>query len=471
MLQPYNLLLIASQLSVLTYYIGVLLYALPIPDYKVKRWAPLMIRDGIWTAILVVSFTLLLNVSDLIASFSGYTLSSIAKLSDNIIATIFSYNFIIRVIAALVSLAPGATSSLIYAAALPLFLTQYTVLWAALTMLLLTLIIAEGKSLLAALGIALMAIPFRIGRSAGASLLAFALVANSMLPYFPAWLNTLAGVTGASFTKLFYSNETYYTVWGLIRDAYGGYASYSAIIFDKTNSNEKFIFKVNSDGTYIVALPYYLEEGTYHAYLDYMGLMITLQPSTVKIPGDLRRSYRYVGVDYRLDLYASSSIVFLRPLGVLVKPRNCLVGYVGYGSESNIITLLCQHNWTTITIRVPENCKLSVVISGSRVYAKRVTLAPWRGVMVRVISLALMLNGSREVALNVKEECMGAIPKPLVKEGVTKPAGSASAITQIFIIILLYPFAAFSFVTLLSMVVLGLARSLGAVHPRVVFDI
>ena len=46
----------AFALSVLTYYLGVLIYAIPIPWYGIKRWAPLLIFDGLLAASLTLFF-------------------------------------------------------------------------------------------------------------------------------------------------------------------------------------------------------------------------------------------------------------------------------------------------------------------------------------------------------------------------------------------------------------------------------
>lgn len=469
-MQPYQLLIIASQLAVLTYYIGVLLYSLPIPDYRVKRWAPILVRDGIWMAVLVAAYSMLLEFSDLLASYSGYSLSAVARLSDEIISIIYSYNFIVRLLATIVSIVPGLTANIVYVFAFPLMFTQYTVLWAAVTILSLTLLVAAGKALLAALGIALMAIPFRIGRSAGASLLAFALAANAMLPYFPLWLETVAGIMGVSYAKLFSNTITYYTVWGVVKDEYGGYPSNAAIIFRKIDGNKTFIYKVREDGTYIISIPYYLEAGSYAVYLEYMAAMISLHPLTVKIPDSLTPSYQYVGVDYRLDFTASTNVVFTRPYGLVLLPRSCSTEYVHVGSSVTTITLYCPYNWSMLTVRLPEKCMLSIALSNARISSTREKLIPWRGVMVKEYQYMLAAYG-QPISISLTIKCGGYTVEPYIKPGISRAEVSSSIITYIIISLLVYPIAVFSYISIIAMVVLSIARIMGAIYPRVVFDL
>jgi hypothetical protein len=123
--EPYELLILASQLSILTYYLGVLLYVLPIPDYRVKKWAPILIRDGLWMAVLASAFTIILAASDLIAAYSGLTIRETAILASNVITNVYSVNFFYRLVAAILSALPGMSSSLLYAIMLPFFFMQY----------------------------------------------------------------------------------------------------------------------------------------------------------------------------------------------------------------------------------------------------------------------------------------------------------------------------------------------------------
>jgi len=66
-----GLLFLAYDLAMLSFFIGVLIYALPIPWYPLKRWAPRLMVDSIIAAILAISFYTLLDVSNFIARILG----------------------------------------------------------------------------------------------------------------------------------------------------------------------------------------------------------------------------------------------------------------------------------------------------------------------------------------------------------------------------------------------------------------
>ena len=177
-------LLIAYYLSILSFYLGVLIYALPIPWSGLKRWGPRLIMDSFFVASLAASFDLIIKFVDnlritlgadwhnFFAFVGGLTIFKTTLLIA--LATIQSFlSKFIPGIAKVLSIIMSKISYSLYASTMMLVLGEFirTTYW-----------------FLASLGIALMAIPFRIARGAGALLLSMALVFYVALPLYPYFL-------------------------------------------------------------------------------------------------------------------------------------------------------------------------------------------------------------------------------------------------------------------------------------------
>ena len=67
----YTFLLIAFYLSVLSYYLGTLLYMIPLPFYSIKKWAPTLMVDGIFSATLVFTYTIIMCIIDYFSNMLG----------------------------------------------------------------------------------------------------------------------------------------------------------------------------------------------------------------------------------------------------------------------------------------------------------------------------------------------------------------------------------------------------------------
>ncbi len=182
-------LLVAFNLSVLTYYLGVLVYALPIPWYGVKKWAPLLIVDGIFSAILVFGFNLIIQAVNYIFSILGLSWNNLMLWLNTTISSVFILIFFIQLL--------GSMLSKLSFGLIPNFLGPlYSILSYSLTSLFLiqfiSLIIRLHYTKLIALGVMLFAIPFRIARTAGAILISFSIVFYIGLPLLPIFIQTFA---------------------------------------------------------------------------------------------------------------------------------------------------------------------------------------------------------------------------------------------------------------------------------------
>lgn len=182
-------LLAAFNLSVLTYYLGVLVYALPIPWYGVKKWAPLLIMDGIFSAILVFGFNIIIQVVNYLFTILGLSWNNLMTWLNTTISSVFVLIFFIQLL--------GSMLSRLSFGLIPNFLGPlYSILSYSLTSLfllnLISLIIRLHYTKLIALGIMLFAVPFRIARTAGAVLISFSIVFYIGLPFLPIYIETLS---------------------------------------------------------------------------------------------------------------------------------------------------------------------------------------------------------------------------------------------------------------------------------------
>ena len=213
----------------LTFYIGALIYALPIPLSGVKRWGPRLLADAVYTMSLTVFFSSIFsfvtNVMKLLgASWNllfAYISSQVMFKTIAVVVlaqTSYMINKIIPGISALIKL---IMSKILFS------------LYISLLVFSLASIIKNLCILLASIGIALMSIPFRIGRYAGAFLLSFSIVFYVGLPLLPHFIAlAISASSSTNNTMLLYGkviSEYGYELGGFIdvvtkdRKIYGPY--------------------------------------------------------------------------------------------------------------------------------------------------------------------------------------------------------------------------------------------------------
>ena len=185
-----DFLVLAYSLAVLTYYLGALIYLLPIPLWGVKKWAPTLIYDSFAVTILVVLFTSIVEFISHFGSMFGVSWDTYFNwLLDRTLA-----------LSSFISLLIGVSLAVSYAggkAIVSSFLGPITSI-ATYTLIvmefffILGLVFKEYFAKILALGILLYAIPFRIARSAGASLIALSIVFTIALPFLPSFVATMS---------------------------------------------------------------------------------------------------------------------------------------------------------------------------------------------------------------------------------------------------------------------------------------
>ncbi|MEM1860046.1 MAG: hypothetical protein QW396_06445, partial [Metallosphaera sp.] len=67
----FEILAISQDLAGLTYFLGTLLMAVPIPVYGVKKWGPRLVIDGIYSSVLVNLYETLIAIIAQLGSYLG----------------------------------------------------------------------------------------------------------------------------------------------------------------------------------------------------------------------------------------------------------------------------------------------------------------------------------------------------------------------------------------------------------------
>ena len=222
---------IAGALGLLTYTIGALIYGLPIPSRGLKEWGSKMIKDGVYAMFWVMFYNVIVSLISNFASplwdnyltwlyqmmfeliffdtaFSG--LSRALPLIKSASITINKYTSITINFPKSFPRTPSVSSGTLLSLGSS-FLSNGASLFTVLMVL--SLVVLENWELFLAIGIMLISTPFRIGRSAGATLTAFSLVFYAGLPFLPVFV---AGVDLLSALYLANGNELAEAVYFMI---------------------------------------------------------------------------------------------------------------------------------------------------------------------------------------------------------------------------------------------------------------
>lgn len=184
-----ELLTLAVALASLTYAVGALILGLPIPYRPIKRWGPRLMADAIGTIVLVSSLGILLWLSDRIMSMLGISWGEF-------------YDWMAVRFTVLLAVYGGLqyASTLLKSSGLDVFIPivsgTVSAVSAALTGLRVIFFVALALQRLRyyfiVLGSVFYSIPFRIGRSVGATMISIGLVAYVAMPALPLFVGAFS---------------------------------------------------------------------------------------------------------------------------------------------------------------------------------------------------------------------------------------------------------------------------------------
>lgn len=187
--------LLAFKLSVLSFYLGALIYALPLPWTPLKKWAPRLIGDGIVGATISIGFAVFIYGAIGLGLLLGVSWESF------LVWVIEQISLIMTIQAAVKTLMVAYEKLAAFGFAFPKLLVAAEFLDKTIPVIIgvLTLmasfayiiLVAGGKIL--GLGLALYTAPFGVTRSVGSWLIAFYLVFMVGLPLYPLFLGLISG--------------------------------------------------------------------------------------------------------------------------------------------------------------------------------------------------------------------------------------------------------------------------------------
>ncbi len=186
----YGLLVLAFYLSVLTYYIGILLYMLPLPFYSIKKWAPTLMVDGVFSASLVFLYTLILYVMKYLGNVIGSDWNSFYTWITVKTGLVVSLIAILKLIGIALSMAGLGFLSNSLLSPLITLLTYVVIILLLITVV--SAIIIEYGARLIAIGILLHAVPFRLTRASGAMIISMVIVFSIGLPLMPLFVENIS---------------------------------------------------------------------------------------------------------------------------------------------------------------------------------------------------------------------------------------------------------------------------------------
>ena len=246
-----DVLLMAYAFSLLTYYLGVFMYSLPIPVYGVKKWAPILLRDGIYSLILVFSYHTIVSVMYYLYNMLGHDWASLTSWLLERLAFLINLKLLVATMS-IASSSIGARSFVdVFISPISHLLSYIIVAFQAFYLLSKIIQLYHLKMLL--LGILLFAIPFRLARWAGAFFIAFALVFFIGLPLLPLFVSTFSP---SSIDTIPYSLQQEHVIFfeGQVVNIYGEPLRGGQLVFTDKNDRELASYAIGLDGT-VKALP------------------------------------------------------------------------------------------------------------------------------------------------------------------------------------------------------------------------
>ncbi|MCE4621550.1 MAG: hypothetical protein F7B95_03820, partial [Desulfurococcales archaeon] len=197
-----SIIILAYKLTFLTFNLGVLIYALPVPWSSIKVWGPRLIGDSIAAFALLTLYYVLLEISNKIPLYLGGSWDYFGVWINNIV--LFAASLKELVIVAYTAAKAAGISRAVSTILWPIDRLA-NVLWLFIISVYgFALLVKNYYYALIGLGMALYSLPFRIGRSAGAWLIAFGIVFNAglpVLPVFVSWLYQADATQGSPITE------------------------------------------------------------------------------------------------------------------------------------------------------------------------------------------------------------------------------------------------------------------------------
>ncbi len=468
-----DLLNIALALSVLTYYAGVLVMGLPVPARGLKRVGARLVMDSFVSAVLIFSVSLIFRLVDAVLELVG---ANPAEALQALVAKLYEYSGVYALIKVLGSVLSPFTLKLSSAVA-SAATSMLAILFSTVNLLVVFYtMVFMARDVLVSLGLVLYSLPLRIGRSAGAALIAFTVVGSVLIPLFPPWMEMMSSIVAPpGLTQRAMEGEDVY----LALCVEGDYGSPSAAVIRlRSSAGDEYSLVTLANGCAVVARPYGgVRPGVYEVDVGYVGVKLRAEPSVLVVPDDLRELPIRGVVDYYGTIKAEGA-AFPAP-GLVVSYSGCRLEPQGVIRAGSSYTLLCRvERWpVAVLVGHVRACSVNVTVEGAHDYAINVYDDSWYGIDVRVVSIYIP-GGEDSLAFSVDVEgdCDGVQPQ---LEAQAPPSLerllSQAMVTDVLFILTWYfvynMVGVLSFISLLIMLTYGLARALGGSYVRFPFPV
>ncbi len=200
------LLVLSLSLGMMTYFLGVLIYALPIPLRGIKKWGPLLMSDGILTITMSLLYAIVIYAIHEVFALLGLNrdklVSDIVNIANTIarlyiffklIKTFYSALFSLKLFGLPIGTVIKALYEMVSAVqplnnpassfTLDMLIMTFRLGAYAWTLVYILSVVSELLlPILLALGTLMLGIPFRLTKSAGASIIGFAIATYIITP-------------------------------------------------------------------------------------------------------------------------------------------------------------------------------------------------------------------------------------------------------------------------------------------------
>jgi len=397
-----NVLPLAFNLAILTYFIGVLILALPIPYRQLKKWGVRLMSDAIIAAVLVSAYSMILGIGDLILNMLGYSWTGfMAWLTERtaiLVTALVGLTYLTSWIKSLgysLVLSPLGLASTYITLALSAIRMMYFIasfIWS-----------FRGEFL--ALGLLLYSLPFRVGKGVGAFFIAASLILYVGFPLMPAFVN----VFQTAVPEPMVSNKSF-TITCSIVDVGGEPLQYPVIRIYKEGSTIPLgVVKGDDKGTVVLGgdkdiIP---RNYTFDVEVLFMGYIFKPSPRVLRILPN-KTSYK-LGV---------RNIIYQGGLAILIPSSFDIINIKYLGDE--LITTVSVLHEAINEIRVVklDNVRIySLRINGHEIHCSWSTWE-WNGISLSecVLNLSnIQLSSSGKITISVFYEPKN-YPEPEVEE-------------------------------------------------------
>lgn len=457
----YTFLVIAFYLSILSYYLGVLLYMIPLPFYGIKKWAPILMVDGAFSAVLIFSYTLILNAIDYFSRLLGVDWNSffvwIGLKTSLVVMLIVSLKFIG------LSLSLGGLQFLANSIISSLINSLMTVMFLLLSISIASTIILTYGSKILALGILLFATPFRITRSAGSMIISIIIVFSIGLPLMPIYVEILSQAPSFS--------ESLLTEYGI---AYG-YINIVDLFNSPVYKPVAKIYTIDED----IILAQYIGDsrGVINALSPEKGFPSSKEYIIYIEYGGLK--YRRV-VDPERDYLSFKGLYNLSIKLPVVKidrlrfiyPRYCIPVKARIEGNSVLLEVKKSSSLCRLFLNVYRDENAILYVDNVILDPERIIRYEWYGVKLKTLVYNLDSTSSNVITVKIDLEYQDYFEEPSVKEinyvgdsmGLYKFSPTDLVKPVVYIVFNLFV-APLTYVAILFSTSIGLARVLGGALP------